>query len=474
MALTKAEQEELELLELEEQEAQHLANQKKPEKEEPSSGIDFLKLISNPAYYISNELKPENVKTTLKSVSEQLPTAGAIIGGTVATPSDVVLGPLGTAAGAGLGAAGGQFAKEMLSQLVFDGEQKGTEQILKEAGKEGAISAATDLGGGVVLKGLSKIPFGQWLKKQAGGLAELATGETGKKAEKFEEGSGEKLLEEKLVRFGDSPADIAQRVYKKMRSSSENIDKILSSPEAQKIKIDENQILKPLEDQIAIMNQSGSQVDAAARLQSYIDNVRSAIQRRGSSELTPLAAEMEKRGWNKSANMWVNEQAKPELKAMYGAYKDAAEKSLGQISPEVQAAFKENKAMYGLLNPIEQAASKRASQQAQSPLLGLLDTTAGLYGLSDPHSSTGKVALAMAGRRFIAPRIASSVAVPMYSVGKAITEKAVSPVVKSAAEYGLGNALTPLAESLFQQQQVEQPTDRAERINQERKVLRGK
>lgn len=67
MALTKAEQEELELLELEEQEAQHLANQKEPEKEEPSSGIEFLKLISNPGLYAA--------EAAAKKVSETDPEA---------------------------------------------------------------------------------------------------------------------------------------------------------------------------------------------------------------------------------------------------------------------------------------------------------------------------------------------------------------------------------------------------------------
>lgn len=467
MALTKAEQEELELLELEEEESRHLAQKSEPVKEKQSLGIQLLKAGLNPAQFIGEKAKelydnPEQAKELIKKGSEYLPMAGSIVGGAVATPSDVVLGPLGTAAGAGLGAAGGQFAKELVDQLVLDAPQKSTEQILKEAGKEGATSAVLDIGGGLAAKAVTRAatPFGKWLSEQAGKLAEKATGATGKQAEKFSEGAGRRLLDEDLVKAFDSPENIAQRVRAKMDESAQNIDQILKSEKAMDIKIDENKILEPLEAKVKELSMSGSTVDSAQRLQAYIDRVRSAQAARGSSELTPLMAETEKRGWNKSANMWTNAGEKDELKSMYGAYKDAAEKSLGEVSPEVAHAFKKNKEMYGLLNPIEQAASKRASQLNQSPFGGLLDTTAGLYGLSDPNSMTGTAALAIAGRRFISPRLASTAAVGTNVLGKSMQN--INP-----------NVLR-MVPQLLNQPQPEQPTDRAERINQERKMLKGK
>lgn len=122
MALT--EEEELELLELEEQEYQA----KKAAQEKPMSFGEGL----------------------ARSSINALPVAGALAGGVAGT----VLGPLGMAGGAGLGAAAGKSLEQGLNKLFFNEGAESRAQQYKDIAMEGLAGAAGEGGGQALNKGI--------------------------------------------------------------------------------------------------------------------------------------------------------------------------------------------------------------------------------------------------------------------------------------------------------------------------------
>ncbi len=75
--------------------------------------------------------------------------------------------------------------------------------------------------------------------------------------------------------------------------------------------------------------------------------------------------------------------------------------------PVAKQKFLDEKRLYGVLAPIEDAAQKRASTLNQSPFGGLGDTAAQAVGMI-PGGNTVKGLATAAGRRIIAPRLASA------------------------------------------------------------------
>jgi hypothetical protein len=102
-------------------------------------------------------------------------------------------------------------------------------------------------------------------------------------------------------------------------------------------------------------------------------------------------------------------------KAAYGAYKSAVE-DVAQSQPVLADKFTLAKQTYGMLEPVIDAAEKRALQLQQSPIGGLLDTTS-MIGGQMAGDITGGVA-ATAARKLISPRVASSAAVTMDMMSK--------------------------------------------------------
>ena len=126
MAMT--EQEELELLELEKEQAMS----QQPPAEPPKTFMD-------------------GVKDTSKSIINGLPeAAGMIVGGIVGAP----LGPVGAVAGAGLGAAGAHELKQGIKTLTGNMAPRSAKQAALEALSAGAEGAGAEMGGQLIGKGI--------------------------------------------------------------------------------------------------------------------------------------------------------------------------------------------------------------------------------------------------------------------------------------------------------------------------------
>ncbi len=111
-----------------------------------------------------------------------LPTAGMVVGGALGSPADIFTGPIGTAVGAGVGAAGGQALKEAGERFIL-GKNKSNTDVLKSVAMGVPEGMAGEMGGQVLGKGLSaaaKTPVGKALIDKAGTagakVGELFTG----------------------------------------------------------------------------------------------------------------------------------------------------------------------------------------------------------------------------------------------------------------------------------------------------------
>lgn len=117
-----------------------------------------------------------------------LPAIGGIIGGAVATPADVVLGPYGTVAGAGLGAMFGASLKNVINSYI-DPQQapKSDSEAIKNVIEEGAANAAFQGAGNIVAKGISAAaPYVKsGIKSGATKLASAISGESEKTIETY-------------------------------------------------------------------------------------------------------------------------------------------------------------------------------------------------------------------------------------------------------------------------------------------------
>src|SRR5690606_24409579 len=113
---------------------------------------------------------------------------------------------------------------------------------------------------------------------------------------------------------------------------------------------------------------------------------------------------------------------------------------------ELATKFGQAKKTYGMLSPVQEAAEKRAAQQAQSPLGGFGDIVAGGLGMGagGPVGAAKAVAL----KRLVMPRTASSAAVISDNLSKVLKAtpevfgKFAKPLQEAAARGGNSLAAT--------------------------------
>lgn len=165
----------------------------------------------------------------------------------------------------------------------------------------------------------------------------------------------------------------------------------------------------------------------------------------------PLAkAEETKRGFQNSVNYNSPKNDVTVADEAANIYRRSVEAEAARIDPTISEKFLEDKKNFGLLSPITKAAERRALTLQQSPMGGLLDVSAAAVG-SVKGGVPGAV-IAPIARRFISPRIASSVAVSADKVAN-ILQKApdafgkFAPILQAAAQKG-SQALTAANEFL--------------------------
>jgi hypothetical protein len=332
-------------------------------------------------------------------------------------------------------------------QGLAAGVGSSTGENVGELARDAAIGTGVGALGGAAGYGLNKaIGAGfQGVKNFAGkasdnlsdyaeNLALKATGATGREAQKFQQGAGRELLDRGLVNFGDDAEKIAERIVGANDEAQAAISSSLKRLDAQGVTANVNSIVDDLQSQVAKLKSDPSQAGVVAKLQKTIDNILET----GEGSIPLQSAEQTKRGFNKAAGNWMDPEAGAAGKAAYRAYRDEVEKAALNASPELGSVFKEGKKTYGLLKPIQDAAQRRAATLNQSPIGGLLDTTAAIAG----EASTGGAGIAAAmARRGIAPRLASSGAITADYLSE-VAKKApdlmgkFGPVFQGAAQRG--------------------------------------
>lgn len=327
----------------------------------------------------------------------------------------------GASLAARLGAAGAQGAAYGLGSSEADITKGEIGDAAVDALISGGTGAALSGAGEVVSRGLSKA--GGLASKRAEKLAESATGATRVQAEKFKPGTGRELLERGVVRFGDSPEQISKRAAGMLESSGDEIGKILSSLDERGAQVQPQEILSKIDDAInALKSEGAGKSDQVRMLGKIKEDIIESI---GESPINLTGVEKQKRSFG-NVN-WMDLDKAMAKKSAYRALRDLTEEKATQLDPSAAKKFAENKALYGLLDPVQEAAEKRALQLNQSPWGGLLDTAAGLGGVGYGLQKDGDIgdalsygAGAAAFRRLIAPRLKSSAAVGFDKISQAL------------------------------------------------------
>ncbi len=426
--------------------------------EEPEAGADYQQPQSQTSMF-------------LESATEALPIIGGMIGGAAASPG-VVTGAAGGALGYGLGKAAENYLKQ-----EFFGKEMTPREVVTEPLMSIPEGFAQELGVGLALKGMQKaapalLKAEDYFLNKAGRLAENATGATAVQAEKFKPGSGVTLLKEGIVGAFDDAESIARKAAQKMTQQERAIDQSLKFVDEKGIMVSADKIANKLEQKAAEVAQDPSRADVARKLQTIVNDIYMS----GNSLVTASKAEATKRGFNKVARNWLDPQQGEAGKIAYRAYRDAVEEAAEEAG--VSNTFKQAKEMFGTLAPIEAAASRRALQLNQSPAGGLLDMASAGVG-AGAGGVFGAIALP-AARRFASPRLTSTAAKSVYGLSKIPaalakgTESGGSRVLLSP----ISAAVTqPIIEKIMPELFTPPPetnTQKAERLNEERKLLKGK
>lgn len=345
-----------------------------------------------------NERDLERTKNEAAQEANPLTYGGFDIAGSIVSPVSKVGKGLSLAKqGLLLGAAAGSGYSE--------GENSG--EVLKDTGTGALLGGLLGKGGELI---------GKPLKKSAEKLAVNATGATGKQASEFADDAGRQLLDRKLVRFWDNPNKIAQRTAGAMDNANSQIDDALKSLDAKGGGIDSQVIKDSLSKKISEMRTNPSKADIAKLIEAEVQNLESSVAAKGSGRFSLSEAEDIKRGYSRKAGNWLDQEKGQAGKQTYLTYRDAVEEAAQKVDPATAGVFEEGKKTYGLLAPIQEAAERRALQQNQSPIGGLLDVATATAGAvkGDPLMT---VASPIA-RRVVAPRISSSLAVSFDAVAK--------------------------------------------------------
>lgn len=310
-----------------------------------------------------------------------------------------------------------------------------------------AIEAAAPLVGGAIKSGINKIY--ESLGGTAENLALKATGATGAQAAKFSDDTGRELLDRGIVGFWDSPGDIAAKANQAMEESGQSISDTLNN-KLQGTTVDRNTVISYLKQKLASLAGDDSKTGLVKQLESKISNIEDQVTPGLTEETTnssiPIAqAEQIKRGYQSNAN-WMNPEANEADKIVSGAYKQSVEDAATEASPELADQFMADKKTFGLLNPVKEAAEKRASTLNQSPFGGLLDAASTGVGATLGHAIGGPVGTVVGGAagygaKVLRPRIASAGAVSADKLSQVL---AATPgafgkyagVLKSAAARG--------------------------------------
>lgn len=358
------------------------------------------------------------------------------------------LAPALLTAGGSTAATIGNLAAQGAAQGLGASEADLTQGDVGGAARDAAIGGAIGGAAGVAGKALSKIPVKKAfdavsgrLNDAAKNLAVKATGATGRQAENFAPGAGRELLDRGIVRFGQTPEDVAIRAAKASEEAGQAIESSLKSLEARGVTGSVDNVIQELEQKVQDLSKVPGNEKIIRQLQSEIDT----LYERGVSDLPISTAEEAKRAFQGQTNYASPEAEKKASAQVASAFKDEVERSALKADPSLAGKFTEAKKTYGLLQPIKEAAERRAFQLNQSPFGGFGDFAAGAAG---SVGGPGGISASVAGRRLLAPRLASSGAVMTDYLSKIVSQspqmlgKFAKPLQQAAARGGNSLAAT--------------------------------
>jgi hypothetical protein len=278
--------------------------------------------------------------------------------------------------------------------------------------KDAAIGGTIGAGAGAAVQGVSKIAptVVKYLSGKMGKFAEdravNATGATGLQASKFAPGTGRELLDRGIVRGMDTAENIADRAGNALRSSGDEISAALTKLDDVGATASVDNVVAVLESKVAELSKVPGNETLIRQLTGEIDNLMS----RGQSSLPVSLAEKAKRNYQSNVNYASPESDKKAAKYLASAFKDEVEQVASKADPAVAKDFMAAKKSYGILSPVEEAATRRANVLNQSPTGGLGDMAAAGVG-----GAPGLIA-----KNFVFPRISSTMAVGADSISKAL------------------------------------------------------
>lgn len=289
---------------------------------------------------------------------------------------------------------------------------------VKGVAKDAAIGGATSAGIGAAAQGVTTMAprvlnYLSGLSRQnAASLALNGTGATGLQASRMAPGTGEFLLDNGITRFGSTAEGVANRAGEAMQQSGREINRVLQTLDNNGVTASMDNVVTALQGRIAELDRIPGNERLVRQLTDEIDNLVA----RGQSNLPVSLAEESKRVYQGNVNYASPEIDKKASTHMARAFRDEVERVAENADPALANTFRDAKRSYGMLAPVEEAATRRAAVLDQSPLGGLGDMVAGGVG-----GAPGVVA-----KRFISPRLANSGAVTLNVVSRAL---AASPQV---------------------------------------------
>ena len=293
--------------------------------------------------------------------------------------------------------------------LLGAGTNEGTlMDKLLAAGTGGTIGAGT---------GALGYGFSKGMEKMSGKLAKTATGATGREQQAFAKDSGNRLLSEKVVRFGDNAEDIAKRSKKMLTATGKEIgDSLDNIPPVPK-----DSVIEKLSAERAMLADKKANRLAVNKLDKeiaqFVDDPNPLISAKDLWEDKTLYAN--KVNWKPKIMRTASDSAgqKADL-AVVNALTNAVEDTATAANPTLMEKFAKDRSLYALLSPVNKASARRAATQNAIPWGGLLDTSAAIggigYSMAKDDPSVGlNTAGAILGRRYVLPRLASSAAVTL-------------------------------------------------------------
>lgn len=283
-------------------------------------------------------------------------------------------------------------------------------------------------------------PLGRAISKYAEKKAVESTGATGNQVYRtFKPGSGRALLDQGIVKFGNSQAAISAKADEALEATGQTIGDTLERLSSKGATVDQADVITAMRKRAQQLGENPAQFNVADQLNRTADRMQSVIESKGGNSEIPLnLAEGTKREFQGQSN-YIGGSATDisHSKEMAAIYQKAVEDSATKFDPESAKAFEAAKKQYSVLKPIADAAGKRAATTAQSPKGGMLDTLA--TGVGSAVGGTPGALIAVPARRMLADRIMPSIAGAANTMAKGVN-----------AAPGLLKPLTPISQGLIQ------------------------